>query len=238
EAVVEEFDGTHFIRINPLKPLNPDKRYVVVVTDGVKDADGKSIMQSSAYETLTGNGALGNDALANLRKLVNGLWEPVAEQYFQLPNAAGAKLSAKNIALSYSFTTSNDEKVLSYIANPASWFADQVTNFVRVKAAATVVATKTDVNSDGKVDYTDVKMAADGAIAYFPVNPSNPTDTTIKDALAPLTAAFGHATIAPDCAGVTSGSTYIDCIGVVLANAPTAMGGFKELLPAPQQRTV
>src|SRR5690606_9610178 len=81
EASVIQLSGQDFTRITPLKPLNPNTRYVVVVTNDIKDVNGQPILQSSAYETITGDGALGNDALAELRTLMNGLWEPIATNY-------------------------------------------------------------------------------------------------------------------------------------------------------------
>ncbi|MCP5208825.1 MAG: Ig-like domain-containing protein [Hahellaceae bacterium] len=241
-AEVLDMQGTTVLRIHPETPLKPRTRYIVTLTNEIKDAAGTNIIPSLLYEDLTKTNeelSVGNSALFAVRDLMNGLWEAVSSNYFQLNNSSRAQaglasLTDKNIALSYSFMTSGDEKVMEYIANPAEWFSDQISNFVRVSAAKAVVSNKTDANGDGKVDYTDVKLAAGAGIAYFPTNPSNPTDTTISDALAPVAAGFPLV----GCTGVTSGQTYIDCVGLVLANAPVAKGGFKELLPTPKARTV
>jgi len=237
-------DGTSYIRLNPIKPLNPLTRYVVVITNGVKDINGDPLQQSpgvTGYKTLTNaQQGLADPALAPVRALINGLWEPTAVKFFNAAvNPARATgglpaLTDGNIALSYSFTTSGDKKVLSYIADPGTWFADQITNFVGVKTATSIVKNKTDVDSNGVVDFKDISLAFSGALTAFPANPSNPSDTTISDALAPLKAAFP----AFGCTGVTSGPDFIKCIGTVLSNLPSSSGGFADILPTPAPKSI
>ncbi len=57
-ADVESLDGNSAIRILPLEPpLNPQKRYVVLITTGgVKDINGDSIIQDPLYSNITGQG--------------------------------------------------------------------------------------------------------------------------------------------------------------------------------------
>jgi len=235
-------DGTSYIRINPIKPLKPNTRYVVAITNEIKDStvDNAPIQASPSYKHITGSDTLLAGSLEKVRALTNGLWEAIAVKYFdlatnQVRTAIGSPaLTEDNIALSYSFTTSGDEKVLNYIADPAQWFDDQITTFVGVSTATAVVGGALDVNMDGTVDYTDVSLSVAGALAAFPVNPSDPTDTTISDALAPLEAAFPLF----GCTDVTAGPTYISCIGAVLANLPSTSGGFADLLPTPAGVTV
>ncbi|MEP3561187.1 MAG: hypothetical protein ABJM19_06460 [Marinobacter sp.] len=229
-ADVESLDGQSAIRIIPLKPLNPQKRYIVLVTTGVKDINGDSIIQDPVYRNITATGTaedpndgLLSSALAPVRSLVNGLWEPVAMKYAA---AVGSPVTEEQIALTYSFTTSNDEKVLQYIAEPASWFADQLTSFIRSKAAQTVVSGKLDVNADGTVDFKDTLLAADGAIASFP-------DADTKAALSDL---FSKAP--PLGCDTLKGNDAIECVGVSLSKAPSSLGGFADLLPTPSAGTV
>ena len=249
-AEVKTLDGTSFIRILPKTPLKPDTRYVVVLTDSILDSSGENIKPSPSYISLTKTDeeeALLSTALAPIRALINGLWEAIGVGYFgsatNLSRAAQSldSLDATNITLSYSFTTSGDEKVLNYIADPAQWFDDQITTFVGVSTATAVVEGGLDVamldedgttiipGSDGVTTHADVSLSVAGALAAFPANPSDPSDTTISDALGPLEAAFGLF----GCTGVTSGPTYITCISTALANLPVANGGFSDLLPTP-----
>lgn len=230
ETEVVQLDGQSAIRINPLTPLDPQKRYVVVVTNEVLDVNGDPVVQSPSYANLSDlEQPLGSATLAPVRTLITSFWENIAANYFQVTNSARSAdnaLTADNVAMSYSFTTSNDEKVLQYIAEPAAWFADQLSAFIRVTAAETVVDEELDINADGTVDFSDVELAADAAIADFP-------DAETEAALDPIFAAAPPA----GCGGLT-GQTAIDCVGFALANTPAAGGGFADLLPTPQARTV
>lgn len=234
-AEVKTLDGTSFIRINPTTPLNPLTRYVVAITDGITDLEGNPIHSNpgvTGYETLTDEDAeLASTALAPVKSLINDFWEPLALTYFAAatnPSRADATLPVltdalpalddSNIALTYSFTTSGDEKVLNYIADPAQWFNDQLTTFLRLSAAEAAIEA-------GASDYATVNTAADGAVAAFP-------SAAIEAALNPLFAAAPPA----GCQGLT-GSTAIGCVSVALSSAPSSSGGFADLLPTPASAT-
>ncbi|WP_369601562.1 hypothetical protein AAIA72_00795 [Hahella sp. SMD15-11] len=227
-SVVEQ-SGHSVIRIHPLKPLDPKKRYVVVVTNEVKDANGQPIVRDPMLTNLIDTSlALPSASLSPVRDLVTKLWLELANNYFQINNSVRAQnsmtaLSKDNVALAFSFTTSGDEKVLEYIANPTAWFADSLTNFVRVKAAKAVVDGQVDADADGDVDYTDVKLTADAAVSAFPDSDTQAALPTIFGAGAP-------------CNGYT-GSTAINCLAGVLATVPSTSGGFADLLPTPKDRS-
>ncbi len=207
-ADVETLDGTSAIRILPLEPLNPRKRYVVVVTKGITDINGDPIVASPTYASLTDEEQpLGTASLAPVRTLINSLWEPIA--------GAALQLTDEQIALTYSFTTSNDEKVLQYIAEPAAWFEDQLETFVKVSAAKQAIA-------GGAADYATVKATVDGAYGAFPNIPIDAEGTLATEALAALYGA-GQA-----CAGAV-GDAAFDCGGVALASNFASLG----LLPTP-----
>lgn len=216
-ADVESLDGNSAIRILPLEPLNPQKRYVVLVTTGVKDINGDSIIQDPLYTNITGEGTeddpgkgLVNGALLPVRTLVNNLWEPIATNYIK---ALGGSLNESEIALTYSFTTSNDAKVLQYIAEPAAWFADQITSFVRTSAV-------TAARQGGASAYADLAAAADAAVAQFPQSlPENPAS--------PLNAVFAPTGPCPIAGAGDLGSGAIDCLATSLASQ------FREELPTP-----
>jgi len=219
-ADVETLSGTSAIRILPLEPLQPRKRYVVLVTTGVKDINGDAIVQDPVYANITAEGTADNpnagllsSALAPVRTLVNNLWEPMALAY---ANAAGTPITADQIALTYAFTTSNDEKVLQYIAEPAAWFEDQLETFVKVSAAKQAVA-------GGAKDHASVKAVVDGAYAAFPNIPLG--DTTAVAALANLYGAGAPC----EPAVAAGGDAAIDCAAVALASNFAAAG----VLPTP-----
>src|SRR5690554_461618 len=219
-ADVETLDGASAIRILTLEPLNPHRRYVVLVTTGVKDIHGDPIIQDPVYVNITAEGTADNpaagllsSALAPVRTLVNNLWEPLAMAY---ANAVGTPVTPDQIALTYAFTTSNDEKVLQYIAEPAAWFEDQLETFVKVSAAASAV-------QGGATDYASVKAVVDGAYAQFPNIPLG--DTTAAEALAALYGAGAPC----EPAVAAGGEAAIDCAAVALASNFAAAG----VLPTP-----
>ncbi|WP_336368036.1 hypothetical protein [Marinobacter sp. C2H3] len=145
-SVVTQSDdeGEHsVIRINLLKPLDPKKRYLVVVTKDVT-AGGEHIIASPSYANATdATQPLGSSNLEPVRKIINSFWEPVAENYFGLTNSSREAnslpaLSAKDIAFSISLTTSADEEILPYMAQPSKWFTDQLRSVIRLGAVRKV----------------------------------------------------------------------------------------------------
>jgi hypothetical protein len=157
-------DGNSTIRIHPVSsPLAERTRFVVAITNGITDTQGNAIVPSpgaAGYEALTKsdaevplNGALA--ALAPVRALINGLWETTS---LGLINAVRGlvysqpPLTEDNIALTYSFTTSDDEKVLDYIAEPTNWLEDRIEDLIKVTAAKAAVA-------GGASDYATVAGA-------------------------------------------------------------------------------
>jgi hypothetical protein len=162
------FDGKSTIRIHPINgPLDSRTRFVVAITNGISDMSGNAITQSpgiGGYATLTKTDeeaplspALA--ALAPVRALINGLWETTS---LGLINAVRGlvftqpPLTDADIALTYSFTTSDDEKVLDYIAQPENWLIDRIEDLIKVTAAKAAV-------EGGATDYAAVKGAVDQA---------------------------------------------------------------------------
>ncbi|WP_100641134.1 hypothetical protein [Marinobacter salexigens] len=207
-ADVVMLDGNSAIRILPLEPLNPRKRYVAVVTTGIEDINGDTIVPSPYYGNLTdAEQPIGNAALAPVKALINNLWEPIA---------ATAGIPEENIALSYSFTTSNDEKVLQYIAEPGAWFSDQLKTFVKVAAAKSA-------QQGGASSYAEIAPIVQGAVAAFPDVPVNET-TTFRDALANVFAA-------PPCSLAANGQEAFDCTGVAITSQLVGMN--PNIFPTP-----
>ncbi|PID41951.1 MAG: hypothetical protein CSA52_00455 [Gammaproteobacteria bacterium] len=212
-SVVNLNDGTSLIRINPLKPLDPRKRYVVAITKEVKDTSGHHITASPAYQNLTqvldeGTenerlGPPGSSKLIPLQTLINRFWEPIAAKYFRLPNQVrtGMGLPALNqedIAISYSFTTSNDKKVLGYMAEPDTWFHDTLRTAVSTAARTAAMA-------GGATDYDGIKAVVDNAIASWP-----DADTQ---------AALGDAYAFCASQGATAGEPAMGCLGSVFSRS-------------------
>ncbi|MCR9190015.1 MAG: hypothetical protein NXH96_14660 [Alteromonadaceae bacterium] len=159
-AEVVTLDGTSAIRINPTKPLNPFKRYLVVVTKEVLDVNGDPIVQDPLYRDVADpDRVLGNPtALAPVRRIVDGFWEQVASGFFEnianIARPAEAALTEEDIALSYSFTTSNDERVLPYITDPALYLTDTIRGQARLAGIEAALEA-------GTTDYTALLTAGD-----------------------------------------------------------------------------
>ena len=134
-----QLDGEAAIRILPTAPLNPFKRYIAVVTNEIRDVNGDQVFQSPAYKFLTREKTV-TGALGPVQSLINRVWEPVVVGFFNADGSVNAQraslelppLDASNIALSYSFTTSNDEKVLSYILDPTAYLVDTIRGQARI----------------------------------------------------------------------------------------------------------
>ncbi|MEQ6884537.1 hypothetical protein [Salicola sp. Rm-C-2C1-2] len=228
---VEELDGNSAIRIRPNKPLDPLKRYLVVVTDDVKDMSGDPINSSPSYTRLSDDetGDIGNSSLDTVRGLINGLWESVATEYFKVTNSSREgrpdlkKLSEENIALSYTFTTSEDEKVLSHIANPANWIADQVERATKRSAADAAM-------ENGATDFSGVSSAVNTAVANF--KPSEQLNPALKPCDSDADpASDGFQTVLQEGEPPVTLSDQFQCIGVALEGSLSSAG-----FPTPSAR--
>ena len=214
-AKVLNLNGQTVLRILPLKPLDPLSRYVVVLTNGIKDASGNPLVGSPSYSDLaSGAVAPENPDLVSVRKIIDGLWEPIASSYFQLTNSSRAALQQpaltdKNIVLSYSFTTSNDQKVLKYIAQPSEWFLDRLEGYLADAAVKAALA------ADPTATEPQLETAVSAAITAFP-------DANTQAALG--------ASYSTACSG-TTGPTALGCVAQSLASA---FGGY---LPTPEAST-
>jgi hypothetical protein len=220
---VVKLDGTSAIRIRPNKPLNPRKRYIVAITDGVKDINGEPITGDPVYQNVsTKDAPVGDAKLKAVQSLATGLWEPVTANYFGVNNSSRTAmglpaLTIDDIALSYSFTTSDDKKVLSYIGNPATWLADQVRRSVTVGAATAAL-------KGGAEDFGAVYTAVQTTLATF--KPSVALDNT----------ALSDCDETPYLGGKTNDQFL--CVGTYIEGGlATALASTDYSLPEPHART-
>ncbi|QFS86463.1 MULTISPECIES: hypothetical protein [unclassified Marinobacter] len=217
EVEVKPLSGTDYIRILPTKPLDPYKRYVVALTKEILDSNGEPIVSSPAYTELKSDLVLGPSVDA-VRNLIQNFWEPTAKSAISglRSNFGGAEIELENIALAYSFTTSNDKKVLQYIANPAQWIEDQLRlsvttgaakrargahflllNENNVPNAPSLPATTWDMNGDGVVSKADFQPFYDIYAAQLPGILASFGFSEIEDAVALASGAFEPSSINP-----------------------------------------
>jgi hypothetical protein len=225
-------DGSeaNYIRINPLTPLNPGKRYVVALTDGIKTVDGASLIRhpgAAAYDALSDvDKGLASSALAPVKDLINKLWEATTESYFEVTNAARASddaLSEENIIFSISLTTSNDTKVVDYMVEPNTWITDTLASKVKTAAAGAAIA-------GGAASYDSIKTVVDGAYGSFVATSVAPTNENLT------------AFLSDNCSTETypAGAAQFACAGIALTGllqTPQESGGLGLTLPTPAADT-
>jgi pimeloyl-ACP methyl ester carboxylesterase len=120
-----EMDGgtTPTIRIHPLKPLDAVSKYIVVITDKLKDVDGKGVVSSVEYAHTSSSDLLASEALAPVREAVQG-WEQLAGGFLNAATLGTQK--QENVILSYAFTTGSGPDILKQYAAPSLFVADQL----------------------------------------------------------------------------------------------------------------
>lgn len=111
------------LRISPTTPLLPATRYLVVVTDGIKDASGLPVKGSNTYKSLTadftfliGEDASTQEKIALSEKLKT--FQTLAQAY---SDAANLNFDKEDIVYSFSFTTGGTTSVLDAMAAPANF---------------------------------------------------------------------------------------------------------------------
>ncbi|MDZ4262871.1 MAG: hypothetical protein U1B30_11150, partial [Pseudomonadota bacterium] len=148
-VVVSQDGGTNnVIRIRPTKPLKSKSKYLVFITDDVKNASGASLTRSWTYNALrdTSYDTLGG--LVPVRNAIVG-WETLASGF--LAAVSGGQLTAaaakEKLVLTYTFTTTDPVTGLVAMASPRAAVAStQITAGV---APATAVANAMGLDSAG-----------------------------------------------------------------------------------------
>ncbi|WP_300498858.1 MECDP-synthase [Marinobacter sp.] len=112
--VVSLDDGANnAIRIVPLEPLMEGQKYLVVISDDVRGANGKPVARA-VQDVALADGTLGNPALGNVKSLLQSL-DALGNGFLT------AMSTGSESALSYSFTTNSDTDVLRAMMAPAAF---------------------------------------------------------------------------------------------------------------------
>jgi len=120
EYVEMDNGATPTIRIHPLKPLDPKTKYIVAVTDKLKDSNGVTVVSSSEYAHTSSNDVLVSSALAPVRGAIQG-WEQLAGGFLNAATQAGQ--TQDNVILSYAFTTEANDDILLAMAAPETYIS-------------------------------------------------------------------------------------------------------------------
>jgi pimeloyl-ACP methyl ester carboxylesterase len=150
DVVVVSQDGgsNNVIRIRPTKPLKSKAKYLVFITDDVKNASGASLTRSWTYNALRDTSYETLSGLVPVRAAITG-WETLASGF--LAAVSGGQLTAatakEKLVLTYTFTTSDPMTPLIAMASPRAAVAS--TQIAAGVAPATAVANAVTLDSIG-----------------------------------------------------------------------------------------
>lgn len=112
--VVSLDDGRdNAIRVVPLEPLEEGQKYLVIVSDDVRGANGKPIARA-VQDVALADGTLGNPALKSVKDILQ-VSDSLANGFL------AANKTGSNSALAYTFTTNADTDVLRAMMAPAAF---------------------------------------------------------------------------------------------------------------------
>ena len=113
-------NSEYYIRVTPLKPLNPRTKYIVAMTNGIKALDGRTAEKSAEFETLLSNDGLPSVRLVPVRKVAKATTS-IASAY--ITAVTETPTSVDDIILTTSFTTNGGLLGLKSMANPTFYLS-------------------------------------------------------------------------------------------------------------------
>jgi pimeloyl-ACP methyl ester carboxylesterase len=160
--VASQGDVDNVIRILPRTPLNAESKYLVIITNEIKDSQGNKIAASPTYKNLTDPTAtLLSAALSPVRLAIQS-WELLAEgwfnatintvrQTFRDANPALAEiytdLDENNVALAITFTTGGTDTVLNAMTAPETFFTKSATITAKQNGIASLIGSNIALNA-------------------------------------------------------------------------------------------
>src|SRR5690554_44709 len=162
-AITLDDGRTPAIQILLKKPLEPKTKYLVVLTDGIKGANGETIGQSTTYAHAIGSDEIVNDDLAPVRSALQG-WQDLANGFL-----AGVIQSKEKSVFNYTFTTGGTDDVLKAMAAPGTFLESsvkqQITS-IAVGEGAIKQATIAKELADGKTQ-PQAEAIAEGTLDFI-----------------------------------------------------------------------
>lgn len=126
DARVVSLDGgtNNAIRILPTKPLKAKTKYLVVLTNDLKDGAGAPLTRSWTYNALRDSSYATLDSLLPVRNAILG-WETLASKFLAVVSAGQLTEAAakEKLVLTYTFTTSDPITPLVAMASPRAVIA-------------------------------------------------------------------------------------------------------------------
>lgn len=164
EPVSLDGGTNNVLRITPLEPLEDDRKYLVVVTDGVT-SDGEPVGQSQAYKTAVTaeDEDLTTPQYLTVRDVVKGAHQ-LANGY--VGNVLG---SDAGVSLAYTMTTTDTRAVMDAVASPATYLGKLGQQIVLYSALGVIE----DYFEQNRETYSasDVYAALGDALSNEPQNP-------------------------------------------------------------------
>lgn len=143
DTKVVSLDGgtNNVIRVRPLVPLKSKTKYLVVLTNDIKDTSGQPLTRSWTYNALHDTTASILDSLVPVRNAIIG-WETLASGFLSAVNPALTATAAKEkLILTYTFTTTDPQTTLVAMAAPRAALAKtQIDAGVPAQTAITKVS--------------------------------------------------------------------------------------------------
>jgi pimeloyl-ACP methyl ester carboxylesterase len=136
---VVSLDGgtNNAIRIRPILPLKSKAKYLVFLTNDIKDKNGKPLTRSWTYNALHDTSYAIFDSLVPVRNAIAG-WETLASSFLVATTGVAPAAAVDKLVLTYTFTTTDPQAPLVAMAAPrAALAASQIAAGV---PAATAVA--------------------------------------------------------------------------------------------------
>lgn len=131
DVQVVSLDGgtNNVIRILPTAPLKPKTKYLVFLTNDIKDAAGQPLTPSWSYNSLGDPTEPTLDSLTRVRSAILG-WEALAGGFMEV--VSGGQMTAakaiEKLVLSYTFTTTDPMTPLIAMAAPRAAIAKALTS--------------------------------------------------------------------------------------------------------------
>jgi len=122
---VVSLDGgaNNVIRIRPTLPLKPKTKYLVFLTNDIKDTSGKALTRSWTYNALHDSTYTVMDSLMPVRTAILG-WEALASGFLVAMNSGlNTGAATDKLILSYTFTTTDPQAPLIAMASPRAALA-------------------------------------------------------------------------------------------------------------------
>ena len=190
-AELLSLDGVQFntVRINPLKPLLPETKYLIVITN-VQDWAGNSVYPSIAYDYIRNpESNFGDLGLAPVRDAIHG-WEQLANGYFgfmaSVFEAAGLPVSTPthdDIIFSLTFTTGGTTSVLNSVAAPESFFDKSLRTRYKQDAISKLASGIYNVSGDNSSQTSVTDAAINATVHFLLTSPQLPDPDSSPNAL-------------------------------------------------------